>query len=94
MCVIGAGGGGRSSLDRQMLVGLSLHRISHWSTQGQGKNHFEFLNAFTGVSVFFHVTQRSFLMREKREMESLEGNSGGKWSEEIESEILRLSVLH
>ena len=88
------GGVGVSSLDRQMLVGLSLHRIRHWSTQGQGKNHFEFLNAFTGVSVFFHVTQRSFLMREKREMESLEGNSGGKWSEEIESEIMRLSVLH
>ena len=33
-------------------------------------------------------------MREKREMEGLAGNSGGKWSEEIESEILRLSVLH
>ena len=93
LCVRG-GGGGRSSLDRQMLVGLSLHRVRHWGTQGQGKNHFEFLNAFTGVSVFFHVTQRSLLMREKREMESLEGNSGGKWSEEIESEILRLSVLH
>ena len=92
--MLGAGGGGRSSLDRQMLVGLSLHRVRHQGTQGQGKNHFEFLNAFTGVSVFFHVTQRSFLMREKREMESLEGNSGGKCSEEIESEILRLSVLH
>ena len=92
--MLGAGGGGRSSLDRQMLVGLSLHRVRHQGTQGQGKNHFEFLNAFTGVSEFFHVTQRSFLMREKREMECVEGNSGGKWSEEIESEILRLSVLH
>ena len=50
------GGVGVSSLDRQMLVGLSLHRVRHWGTQGQGKNHFEFLNAFTGVSVFFHVT--------------------------------------
>ena len=39
-------------------------------------------------------SQRDFLMREKREMEGLEGNTGGKWSEEIESEILRLSVLH
>ena len=92
MCLCVRGGGrGRSSLDRQMLVGLSLHRVRHWGTQD---THFEFLNAFTGISVFFHVTQRSFLMREKREMENVEGNSGGKWSEEIESEIVCTALGH
>ena len=62
-------------------IGLSLNRIIHWGTQGQCKNHFNFLNAFIGVAVFIPVTQRDFFMREKREMEGLEGNTGGKSSE-------------
>ena len=91
---------GRSQIMTGECSPVSLHNYlliwntAKWMFYIQGKNHFEFLNAFTGVSEFFHVTQRSFLMREKREMECVEGNSGGKWSEEIESEILRLSVLH
>ena len=39
-------------------------------------------------------SQRDFLMREKREMEGLEGNSGGKWSGEIESEIVCTALIH